>query len=210
MNALFKLAVVAGMKSAVAFHVRRGLDVNARGKNGVTPLCLAASAGHAEICELLLENGADPRLLDALGKSAKDYAVLAGHPDLAGRLSDLSQAACDTFVDNQLSDKALGAPMSTAEQSENIEEARQSGRARLPPMPLEVDAELAVTESDERFLSEIATLSAPRPSEPRGLAPSWVSALSSGTSTLKSANPQISLLISPESIFDPHEDEISE
>ena len=37
---------------------------------GATPLHRAAYAGHRDIVELLLSNGADPRLVDSDGKTA--------------------------------------------------------------------------------------------------------------------------------------------
>ncbi|MCW8087812.1 ankyrin repeat domain-containing protein [Sabulicella glaciei] len=56
------------------------------GPEGVTPLMVAASAGHHAAVELLLERGANPSRRDAQGRSASEYARRAGHPHLAARL----------------------------------------------------------------------------------------------------------------------------
>ena len=58
---------------------------------GVTPLMAAASAGHEEVVEALLERGADAAKRDARGRRAAAHARAGGHPCLAKRL--------DTVVD---------------------------------------------------------------------------------------------------------------
>lgn len=56
------------------------------GPEGVTPLMVAASAGHHAVVELLLERGSNPSRRDAQGRSAAEYARMAGHAHLAVRL----------------------------------------------------------------------------------------------------------------------------
>lgn len=68
------MALVSGPPALVLTHLRRGADVNARDAGGVTPLMLAMARGRADICQLLLDEGADPRLLDQAGRSALAYA----------------------------------------------------------------------------------------------------------------------------------------
>ena len=70
LNKLFRLAVIAGVETAVKIHIRRGDDLNARDSSGMTPLMLAASKNKASVCSLLLAGGADPELLDGQGRDA--------------------------------------------------------------------------------------------------------------------------------------------
>ena len=56
------------------------------GPNGVTPLMVAAAAGHEAVVELLLARGSNPSHRDGEGHSAAAYARKAGHTHLATRL----------------------------------------------------------------------------------------------------------------------------
>jgi hypothetical protein len=47
---------------------------------GVSALHLASMMGHADVCDLLVECGADPRRRDANGKRPADYLVALEHP----------------------------------------------------------------------------------------------------------------------------------
>ena len=64
LNQLLRMAVMAGVESAVLIHIDRGDDLNARDAGGMTPLMLAAARNKPAICKLLLSAGADHRLLD--------------------------------------------------------------------------------------------------------------------------------------------------
>lgn len=70
LNHLLKMAVLAGVETAVKIHIRRGDDLDARDINGLTPLMLAASKNKSVICTLLLSAGADIFLIDPLGRDA--------------------------------------------------------------------------------------------------------------------------------------------
>lgn len=74
LGGLFRMALVSGPPALVLTHLRRGADVNARDSAGTTPLMLAMARGRADICQLLLDEGADPRLVDQAGRSALSYA----------------------------------------------------------------------------------------------------------------------------------------
>lgn len=78
LNSLLKMAVIAGVETAVRLHVRRGDDLDARDGNGMTPLMLAASRNKGAICALLLSSGVDPTLTDPLGRDALAVARAAG------------------------------------------------------------------------------------------------------------------------------------
>jgi ankyrin repeat protein len=54
--------------------------------DGVTPLMVAAHAGHEAVVELLIERGSNPSRRDTEGRSAAAYARRAGYPHLAARL----------------------------------------------------------------------------------------------------------------------------
>lgn len=78
LNSLLKMAVLTGVETAVRMHVRRGDDLNARDRNGMTPLMLAAARNKGGICSLLLSAGADPTLTDPGGRDALAFARAAG------------------------------------------------------------------------------------------------------------------------------------
>ena len=66
----------------MVFHVQHGADVNATDDQGRSPLVLAAERGHADICRILLEAGADHSLRDGDGNDALSIAVRHGWKDV--------------------------------------------------------------------------------------------------------------------------------
>ena len=86
------MAVLKGSLTSVLLHVRRGAPLDGRDDKGMTPLMLAAAAGRAEICRLLLEEGADAAS-DQSGRTAADLALHAGHRHLAEALTVPSRRA---------------------------------------------------------------------------------------------------------------------
>ena len=78
LNQLLRMAVMAGVESAVLIHIDRGDDLNARDASGMTPLMLSAARNKSAICKLLLNAGADHRLLDPSGRTAAQIAIEAG------------------------------------------------------------------------------------------------------------------------------------
>ncbi|CAM9288651.1 unnamed protein product, partial [Ectocarpus sp. 12 AP-2014] len=81
LNPLLRIALIAGVESAVKLHIHRGDDLNARDKKGMTPLMLAACRKKAGIVRLLLAAGANPALSDFKGKDALVHAKEAGCPE---------------------------------------------------------------------------------------------------------------------------------
>ncbi|SDH48886.1 MULTISPECIES: sigma-70 family RNA polymerase sigma factor [unclassified Duganella] len=78
LNQFFKMAVMAGVESAVQLHIDRGDDLNARDSSGLTLLMLSAAKNKAAMCQLLLNAGADGALLDPAGRTAHAIAIAAG------------------------------------------------------------------------------------------------------------------------------------
>lgn len=78
LNRLLKMAILAGVESAVRLHVRRGDDLNAKDCDGMTPLMLAASKNKASICSILIEAGVNLSLKDEFGRDALSIAKAAG------------------------------------------------------------------------------------------------------------------------------------
>ena len=83
LNQLLKMAIVAGVETAVRLHIRRGDDLNACDGAGLTPLMLAASRNKANICRLLLEAGVNPDIVDHSGRNALAIAHEAAASEAA-------------------------------------------------------------------------------------------------------------------------------
>jgi len=75
-------AAYDGNIEAVKQHLAAGTDVNAKDKNGFTPLHRAAEEGHKEIAELLIANGADVNAKDEFGWTPLHYATANGHKEV--------------------------------------------------------------------------------------------------------------------------------
>lgn len=94
LSRFLRMAVVAGVESAVQIHIDRGDDLNARDAQGQTPLMLSAARNKPAICKLLLAAGADLDLLDASGRTALDIAISTG----ANEVVEAIKTACSSFV----------------------------------------------------------------------------------------------------------------
>ena len=57
MNPLMRMAVLAGVETAVRLHIRRGDNLDARDGGGATPLMLAAGRKKKGVVALLLSAG---------------------------------------------------------------------------------------------------------------------------------------------------------
>lgn len=67
---------VKGHNARVEEQIEQGADVNAIGKDGLTPLAWVLAAGHLDTAELLLQKGADPNYRMSSGESL--MAITAG------------------------------------------------------------------------------------------------------------------------------------
>jgi hypothetical protein len=82
-----------GHLDAVYLLIRMGADVNARRRDGMTPLIRAAFFGQVNVVRTLIENGADMNAVDRLGLTAMDWAISKGHTKVFQLLSSaLAQA----------------------------------------------------------------------------------------------------------------------
>ncbi|MEO3713406.1 ankyrin repeat domain-containing protein [Roseateles flavus] len=69
-----------------AWLVTQGAELDARSPNGSTPLMMAAGYGSPDSVDILLQAGADARLVNDKGLSALDFARQSGRPELVRRL----------------------------------------------------------------------------------------------------------------------------
>ena len=83
--------IVAAARVGDLAQVRRLVEqekapVDTRGSLEVTPLMVAAQAGHEPVVQYLVKQGADANLKDAKGKTPQQYARDAGHEKVAKML----------------------------------------------------------------------------------------------------------------------------
>lgn len=90
---LFKAAVVSGSIPLARLQISRNRNVNSRDESGNTVLGLAISKGHTEISRLLLEAGADPRMMDLQGRDAFEIARLGGFIEIIDLLDRFANSA---------------------------------------------------------------------------------------------------------------------
>ena len=93
LSQFLRMAVIAGVESAVQIHIDRGDDLNARDGNGMTPLMLSAARNKPAICKLLLDAGVDHGLLDPSGQTAHAIAIASGAREAAAVLGAISARA---------------------------------------------------------------------------------------------------------------------
>ena len=144
---LFRMAVKSGSLPAVLAHIRRGASVNGIGDRGRTPLMLAAAAGRMDICQLLLEEGADAAAVDADGQSVLAIARAAQQDRVASLLlgylaPPAGQAESDDapFVSPQAVVQATAAPAATfpltqVAESSGLEDVLDEGGWDAEPEP---------------------------------------------------------------------------
>lgn len=101
LSQFLRMAVMAGVESAVQIHIERGDDLNARDASGMTPLMLSAVRNKPAICKLLLSAGADHGLLDPSGRTALEIAIAAGAEATAAIL-DAARAPLPSFPPSEI------------------------------------------------------------------------------------------------------------
>jgi len=120
MNPLLKIAVSNGVEAAIKVHIAKGDDLNARDGAGNTPLMIAAKKSQTNTCRLLLENGADPLLMDLSGKDAVTLASEVGASDTAAVIQSFLPVLAAAEQEEQVIDLTRA---STAEDPAGLSEA---------------------------------------------------------------------------------------
>ena len=82
-------AAMDGDIEAVKQHLAAGADVNAVGIHWGTPLQFAAKAGHKEVAELLIAEGADVNAKIRGGWTALDEVTHPDNPNSSAEIADL-------------------------------------------------------------------------------------------------------------------------
>ena len=71
-----------GDLAGVQAELDKGADVNAKNKDGWTPLNFATDGGHKEVAELLIANGADVNAKDDQGSTPLKFAAYRGQKEI--------------------------------------------------------------------------------------------------------------------------------
>jgi len=79
--------------------VKKGADVNAKAKNGMTPLMIAATHNSPPMIGLLMDAGADPDAKNALGQTASDVAKINGNEEAAQAITVLANSRSASAAD---------------------------------------------------------------------------------------------------------------
>ncbi|KAI1886982.1 hypothetical protein AGOR_G00201360 [Albula goreensis] len=79
---LMRVSAVGGNVAVASLLIKAGADVNARDKNGKTPLMVAVLNNHEKLVQLLLENGADHHMKNEFGSGAAEMAKAFGRQNI--------------------------------------------------------------------------------------------------------------------------------
>ncbi|XP_062319718.1 fibronectin type 3 and ankyrin repeat domains protein 1 [Osmerus eperlanus] len=83
---LMRVSAVSGNPSVASLLIRAGADVNARDKDGKTPLMVAVLNNHEELVQLLLDSGADHDVKNEFGSGAAEMAKAFGRENIINLL----------------------------------------------------------------------------------------------------------------------------
>ncbi len=102
-------AVSTGNLDEITRCIKNGAEINKQDKGGYTPLMLAARMGMEESVELLLNNGADPWILDNSGKTAAGIARDAGFERIADIIEEHANSIGDYDIPESVKEAAIDA-----------------------------------------------------------------------------------------------------
>jgi RNA polymerase primary sigma factor len=140
LSQFLRMAVIAGVESAVQIHIDRGDDLNARDASGMTPLMLSGASNRPAICRLLLRAGADHGLLDHLGRTALGIAIATGSNDVAAILDAIdSPIAYPPAFDPEAASDAEWAARTYLPQSLAQSAKPEPGLVAPPSLAIEMD-----------------------------------------------------------------------
>ena len=172
LGSFFRMAIIAGVESAVRIHIERGDNLNARDAGGQTPLILAAARNKPHIFKLLLDAGADPFLTDSDGKTALFVANAAGALEIASLLEpvfapSLKDAPADHATPFQAEEAPANDDSITVAESDQFEAPSSAAIpdpvAPRPPLPEIAESDTTVAAPDAVRNEENAYSSAPIP-----------------------------------------------
>lgn len=87
------LAINTGFTEGASLLISKGARVNDPGPSGETPLIAAVHQKSLELVRTVIKAGGDPTRADNSGRTAIDYAKLAGSTTLLGELEAAAKAA---------------------------------------------------------------------------------------------------------------------
>lgn len=103
LNPLLRMAIITGVEAAVALHISRGDDLNARDSDGHTPMMLCALRNRHRICALLLAAGANAEVTSPQGQIAYEIAIEKGAAEVAKLLTPAKIEPTDNNIERPFS-----------------------------------------------------------------------------------------------------------
>ncbi|MDQ3667651.1 MAG: TonB family protein [Acidobacteriota bacterium] len=131
-------AVSNGDADDVRALLAEGADVDQRSRGGQTALIIAAIFNHVKIARLLLAAGADMRLQDNLGLTAREWADRRGSSEVAQLLSNASNTGLTPSPKNAPSEQYQteeAEPMNPAAEAKTALQQHLPGRTEEQPRP---------------------------------------------------------------------------